>query len=140
MQLKYIFNLLYIIKLFKLLKNNQVLLESPKEKEIRKLSKKCLNLKGIDKCFNFEDPLIRTRVCYGFLEKKNPNDYIDIFQNRWLFMISSRPITDIGLANDDITINPQDYKDHNFKFNTLYYFEVNNDKDHSHAKGFIDLK
>lgn len=118
---------------------NRIILESNKEKEIRKLSKKTLQLKGIDKIIDLEDAAIRSRICYGFLEKKQPNDYLDIFQNRWLFIISSRPLTDIALGNDDVTLDPLFLKNR-LKFDTLYYFKVENQNDHSEAKGFIDLK
>ena len=99
----------------------------------------CLQTKGIDKILNLEDPLIRSRICYGFLEKKQPNDYVNIYQNRWLFLISSRPLTDIGLANDDETLDFNILKN-KLKFDTLYYFKVNKANDTTEAKGFIDLK
>ena len=118
---------------------NKIILESNKEKDIRKLSKKSLVLKGIDKIIDLEDPAIRSRVCYGFLEKKQPNEFLDIYQNRWLFIISSRPLTDIALANDDVTLNPLILKS-KLKFDTLYYFKVEKNNYDSEAKGFIDLK
>ena len=114
-------------------------MESSKEKEIRKLSKKCLHLKGLDKIIDLEDPIIRSRICYGFLEKKQPNDYLNIYQNRWLFIISSRPLTNIGLANDDFTLDPKILKN-KLKFDTLYYFKADNSHDDSVSKGFIDIK
>lgn len=119
--------------------NNKIILESSKAKEIRKLSKKTLQSKGMDKIIDLEDPAIRSRICYGFLEKKQPNDYLDIFQNRWLFIISSRPLTDIALANDDATLDSSILKN-KLKFDTLYYFAMKNNNDVSEAKGFIELK
>ncbi len=96
-------------------------------------------MKGIDKIVNLEDPLIRSRICYGFLEKKQPNNYLTIYQSRWIFLISSRALTEIRLANDDFTLNPKILKQ-KIKFDTLYYYEVNNENDNSEAKGMIDLK
>lgn len=119
--------------------NDKILLESSKEKEIRKLSKKALQLKGLDKIIDLEDPAIRSRISYGFLEKKQPNDYLDLYQNRWFFIISSRPLTDIALANDDTTLDASILKN-KLKFDTLYYFQMNNINDYSEAKGFIDLR
>jgi len=122
-----------------LFEKNKIILESLKAKEIRKLSKRNLQLKGIDKIIELENPAIRSRICYGFLEKKQPNDYIDIYQNRWFFIISSRPLTDIALANDDVTLDSSILKN-KLKFDTLYYFQNKNNNDESEPKGFIELK
>lgn len=54
-------------------------------------------------------------------------------------MISSRPITDLAEANDDLTLD-NSYLKNKIKFDTLYYYKVSSPEDISEAKGSIDIK
>lgn len=108
------------------------------------MSKFCLNLKDINKIININDANIRRRICYGFLDKKSPNEVLEIYQNRWFFLISSKPLTKIGNILDDKILDEnifldQNKNESNIAFDTLYYFEVKNNKDRSKAKGFINI-
>ena len=86
-------------------------------------SKQCLKYSGIDKIINLDDPLIKSRICYGFLDKKKILfQGINIHQNRWFFIISSKPLTNLGQANDELCLE-ESKLNKKFKFNVLYYYK-----------------
>lgn len=99
-----------------------------------------MEAKKIKSEFNFEDPNIKSNVCYGFLDKKKKkNLLIDSSQKRWLFIISSRPLND----NDYET--KENYLDASvlpwwLKFDTLYYYIFEDNDDQSEAKGTIEIR
>jgi hypothetical protein len=106
-------------------------------------SEKCLIKKKIKQEFNFEDPMIKSNICYGFLNKKKKEDMlfniIDNNQKRWFFLISSRPLMDKEYeANDNILESSA--LPYWIKFDTLYYYTFKDDEDDSEAKGEIHIK
>ena len=54
-------------------------------------SEKCLEIKNIKREFDFDNPIIKSNICYGFLNKKKKDDKIfNIIENnqkRWMFLI-----------------------------------------------------
>jgi len=117
----------------------QVGIGSDKFKQDDDLSEKCLEAKNIKGQLNFDSPIVKSNVCYGFLDKKKRGvSLLESSQRRWFFLISSRPL------------NSKDYyeKEHNLdssslpwwlKFDTLYYFAFEDNNDVSEAKGSIDI-
>lgn len=120
------------------MEKNKIIVETKKQKDLREFSKVCLDLKGLGKFIDLKDPIIKSRICHGFLDKKKPNDLIDIYQNRWFFLISSKPLTNLGQANDELTLEDSMLKE-KIKFNVLYYYKVNDKTDDSEPRGSIDL-
>jgi hypothetical protein len=97
-----------------------------------------LKIKGIHNIIDLKNTDIKSRICYGFLEKKKPNDLVDIYQCRWFFIISSKPLTNLGQANDETTLDDSILKG-KLKFNVLYYYKVDDKNDTSEPRGSIDL-
>ena len=97
------------------------------------LSLKALKLKL--KTLNPEVPDIKTRIQFGFLLKKHKNDLV--FQKRWFFLISTRPVIDLEYERDESMIfkNPT-----GILLDTLYYYTFDVDTDDSKAKGDIALR
>jgi hypothetical protein len=103
------------------------------------LSKKCLQLKGISKHLSsIKKEILESRIHYGFLQKRHKAK-IEYFQKRWFFLISSRPLTDFGYDNDDYILEERVLPSF-LMFDTLYYFECENENDTSEAKGNYSLK
>ena len=103
------------------------------------LSKKCLQLKGIIKHFaNIKKEILDCRMHYGFLQKRHKAT-IEYYQKRWFFLVSSRPLTDFGYDNDDFTLEEKVLPSF-LMFDTLYYYECENEQDTSEAKGNYNLK
>jgi hypothetical protein len=99
------------------------------------LSKKAISLK-ISKGLNIQLPEIQSRIYYGFMQKKHKKDYL--FQKRWFFIISSRPLTDNNYDNDDTMLDEVKIPK-SLTFDTLYYFHMENENDDSQSKGNILL-
>jgi hypothetical protein len=118
---------------------NKIIVETKKQKDLRLFSKNLLNIKGINNYIDLTDTKIRSRICYGFLDKKKPNDLIEIYQKRWFFLISSKPLTNLGQANDELTLDENSIKDKKLKFNVLYYYKVDSKTDNSEPRGEINL-
>ena len=121
------------------MKKNKILVETKKQKDLRQFSKDLLKIKGIGKIIDLQDSEIKSRICFGFLDKKKPNDLINMYQNRWFFIISSKPLTNLGQANDEVTLDESRIKDGKLKFNVLYYYKVDDKNDTSEPRGSIDL-
>lgn len=97
------------------------------------LSEKAIRVKF--RTLNPEVPEIRSRIQYGFLMKKHKSDYL--FQKRWFFLISSRPVNDIDYEKDDWMVckNPS-----GIQLDTLYYYCFENETDESKFKGEIPMR
>lgn len=98
-----------------------------------------MEAKNIKSQFDFEDPNIKSNICYGFLSKEK-KALVDYNQNRWLFMISSRPL---NYADYEVRENSLDTSVLPWwlKFDTIYYYEFENKENEStEAKGTINIK
>jgi hypothetical protein len=86
------------------------------------------------KYLNPDIPEIKSRIHYGFLNKKHKNDYL--YQKRWFFLMSSRPLNDEDYEKDEQTIfkNPT-----GINLDTLYYYCFDGEEDDSKPKGEINL-
>ena len=93
------------------------------------LSRELLETKGINKLININDPKIIYRIHYGFLFIKQKN--FDIFNKRWFFIFSRRPLYDEYYSKDDNDLDNRKQKDW-IKFDVLYYFKF--DKKEKDAK------
>lgn len=103
------------------------------------LSKKCLTLKNITKgLLDVNNPEIKSRVQFGFLYKRHKAQ-MEYYQKRWMFMISSRPVTDMGYENDDTMLDDKKIPTW-MTFDTLYYYTADSDTDASDIKGKIIMK
>jgi hypothetical protein len=94
------------------------------------LSKKAIFLK-FSRGLNIQLPEIQSRMYYGFLERKK--------HKRWFFIISTRPLSDRNYETDD-TILDDNKIPKNIAFDTLYYFQVDNENDDSPAQGNILMR
>lgn len=103
------------------------------------LSKKSLQMKGIAKhLVNIKKEILESRMHYGFLQKRHKGN-IEYYQKRWFFLISSRPLTDLGYDNDDSILEDRVLPSF-LMFDTLYYYNVDSETDTSQAKGNYQLK
>ena len=86
------------------------------------------------KYLNPELPEIKSRIQFGFLNKKHKNDYLQ--QKRWFFLMSSRPLNDADYEKDDQTLfkNPG-----GISLDTLYYYCFDGESDDSKPKGEINM-
>ncbi|MCQ2815916.1 MAG: hypothetical protein MJ252_01500 [archaeon] len=102
--------------------------------EDKKLSEQMFVAKGLDKVFNFKDPKVKCRIHYGFLykEHKSKKDY---YQKRWFFIYSHRPLYDDSYSKEEFSFAKEKPQ---FKFDYLYYFRDEKDKDED-APEPIDL-
>lgn len=108
------------------------------ENRDEELSKKMLALKGIEKHFkNVPKTFLEGRWAYGFLGKRHKSSY-EIYQKRWFFLISSRPLTDKGYENDDQVLEEKVLPSF-LSFDVIYYFNAENDTDNSPSAGDIPL-
>jgi hypothetical protein len=91
-------------------------------------------LKSRFKNLNTELPEIKNRIQYGFLLKKHKRDYL--FQKRWFFIISSRPLNDIDYEKEDgmVSKNPQGVLS-----DTLYYYSFDGEGEECKLKGEISM-
>ena len=102
------------------------------------LSRKCLEIKGINNFLDkFPKELLETRIIYGFLQKKHKST-IEVFQKRWYFLISPRPLNQANYNSDEKSLDEK-ILPHNFLFDTLYNFKVESDIDRSESIGKIEL-
>lgn len=79
-----------------------------------------------------------SRIIYGFLEKRHKTA-THLYQKRWLFLISSRPLTDEAYQNDENELESKILPSF-ISFDDLYYYEFENELDGSESKGKISLK
>ena len=92
-------------------------------------SKQLIETKGINKLININDPKIKYRIHYGFMNKKQKN--YDIYNKRWFFIFSRRPLYDEYYSKDDNDLDNKKQRDW-IKFDVLYYFKF--DKKEKDAK------
>ena len=120
---------------------NSVLKESPEiclDPEMKALSKEALVAKGIQNYISSIDgDLIDTRIKYGFLNKKAGSaGQIKFFQQRWFFMVSSRPLDSQNYLRDprtmDETLIPP-----LLELDTIYYYIMGKAGDSSGQCGEI---
>lgn len=102
------------------------------------LSRKCLNLKGISKGLNLASPDLETRYYYGFLFKRHKAK-MEYLQKRWCFLISSRPLSDVGYENDDMLLEEKRLPSW-MRFDILYYYKVENENDTSEFAGKVMMR
>ena len=102
------------------------------------LSKKMLGLKGIEKHFkNIPKTFLESRMAHGFLGKRHKSS-MEIYQRRWFFLISSRPLTDKGYENDDQVLEEKVLPSF-LSFDVIYYYNAESEKDTSDSAGNISL-
>ena len=101
-----------------------------------KLSSDLLKAKGIDQLINLADSKINSRIYYGFINKKH-KEY-DLYQKRWFFIFSSRPLFDNNYLEDDTDLDPKKQKDW-LKFDTLFYFKYESSDESSKSSGELEL-
>lgn len=102
------------------------------------LSMKLITIKGIKKhIVNIPSELIESRMIFGFLHKRH-NSTVEIYQKRWHFLISSRPLNDIDYENDDISLEEKILPSF-IQFDHIYYYKVEDENDSSEAIGNISL-
>ena len=98
-----------------------------------------MEAKNIKAQFNLDDPMIKSNICYGFLDKKKQGGLLlDSIQKRWLFIISSRPLNDTNYETNDNNLDPSALPWW-LKFDTLYYYRFEDNNDQSEARGAIDI-
>ena len=101
-------------------------------------SKKCLSVKGITKHLStLPSEIQETRIIYGFLEKRHKSS-MELYQKRWCFLISARPLTEFGYENDDIQLE-ENILPSFLIFDAIFYYKYANDSDNSESKGKINL-
>lgn len=102
-----------------------------------------MEIKNIKKEFDFDKPIIKSNLCYGFLNKKKKDDkifnIIDNNQKRWMFLISSRPLTDDEYEASDNVLESSALP-YWIKFDTLYYYSYSNEQDDSEPRGEINIR
>ena len=101
-----------------------------------KLSSDLLKSKGIDQLINLTDSKINSRIYYGFINKKH-KEY-DLYQKRWFFIFSSRPLFDNNYLEDETDLDPKKQKDW-LKFDTLFYFKYESTDENSKSSGELEL-
>lgn len=106
------------------------------DERLEKLSEQALIDKNIKNyLINIEPDLIKSRLMYGFLNKRSTGK-IKYFNERWFFMVSSRPLnfssymTDLRVL-DETQIPPL------LELDTIYYFIMGKEGDTSGAVGEI---
>jgi hypothetical protein len=100
------------------------------------LSESCLSLKGIKNALNLNDPKIRSRIHYGFLNKRG--SVTDKEYKRWFFIISSRPLRDEVYGRDDYMLEKSKLPSF-LQFDVLYYYKCENENDTTPAKKEINI-
>lgn len=102
-------------------------------------SKKCYDIKGLMALFrNVDQKILETRQIYGFLDKRHKST-VTMYQKRWLYLISSRPLMENEYVNQEIQLESKILPSF-ISFDTIYYYEFDSDSDNSEAKGKIPLK
>ena len=102
-----------------------------------KLNDKLIKSKGIDLIINVSKPEIKSRIYSGFLYKHHKTH--DYFQKRWFFLISSRPLKDKLYEKDDMSLEPSRYQKDWIKFDKLFYFKYEKEKEPSGPIDGLDL-
>jgi len=95
----------------------------------KKQSENILNVTGIwDYISPIPDEMRDCRTMYGFLGKPNRSS-LKIEKKRWVFLISSRPLSQDAYLEDHSEIS-EDHLPHLMSFDTVYYYSTgyNNDE------------
>ena len=99
------------------------------------LSNQFFERKGITRLININEPKIKIRAHYGFMNVKDNTNHI--FHKRWLFIFSSRPLYN-NYYNENMPDLEQDKQKDWLKFDTLYIFK---DKNENNIAGqFSEIK
>lgn len=105
------------------------------QKERHDLSEQALVDKGMTNYINIDKDLISNRIKYGFLGKRSQGTFKH-FQQRWFFLISSRPLTAADYVEDprilDETLVPP-----LLELDTIYYYIMGKEGDTSGQCGEI---
>jgi len=72
---------------------------------------------------------MRSRVIYGFLRKRS-SGRVQVFVNRWWFLISSRPLSIDEYIRDDFVLQENELPPL-LEFDTLYYYYMDSETDYS---------
>ena len=101
-------------------------------------SEKVIEIKGIKPLLRgINSELLKKRLKHGFMQKKHKSTLM-MSQKRWLFLLSSRPLSVEDQLNDEETLD-QNSIPSSIKFDTLYYYSLDDDKDTSSYKGDLPL-
>ena len=88
------------------------------------LSGRLLERKGITKLININEPKIKIRIHYGFMNMKD--NINNSFNKRWIFIFSPRPLYN-KYYNENIYYLEQSQQKEWLKYDTLYLFKCDND-------------
>ena len=77
-------------------------------------------------------------ILFGFLEKRHKSTTMEIYQKRWCFLISARPLIDKHYETDNFQVEDSILPS-GLLFDNIYYFKFDNDNDITEAKGRIAL-
>lgn len=86
----------------------------------------------------FPKDLIDSRIIYGFLQKRHKST-VEVFQKRWYFLISSRPLNKSQYDLDDQVLE-EGLLPQNIQFDVLYYYKVDSENDRTESVGKIELR
>lgn len=81
--------------------------------------------------------IIDSRIIYGFLLKRHKST-VEIYQKRWYFLISPRPLKDLLYEKDDFNLEDKILPSF-INFDNIYYYIVDNENDSSEAVGNYNL-
>ena len=76
-----------------------------------------------------------SRVIFGFLRKRS-SGRVQVFVNRWWFLISSRPLSINQYIRDDAVLTENELPPL-LEFDTLYYYYMDSETDISQCQGSI---
>ena len=82
--------------------------------------------------------MIESRIIYGFLQKRHKST-VEIYQKRWYFIISTRPLNLANYHDDGASLDDK-LLPTTLSFDTLFYFKVESENDRSEAVGKIELR
>ena len=106
------------------------------DEDLIKLSRRALITKNIWsylQSMNFD--LMKSRVMFGFLRKRS-SGRVQVFVNRWWFLISSRPLSIDEFITDDAVLTENELPPL-LEFDTMYYYYMNSWVDESDCQGYI---
>ena len=69
---------------------------------------------------------------------KRHKSTVEIYQKRWHFLISSRPLSDLEYENDDYSLEDKILPSF-LNFDVIYYYKVENENDFSSSIGTVNL-
>ena len=102
------------------------------------MSKKALVAKSIKKHLaNIPAEVLESRIIFGFLLKRHKST-VEIYQKRWHFLISPRPLNDRGYENDDYSLEDKILPSF-LNFDQIYYYKFESENDSSECVGKLNL-